>query len=224
MDQDKKTMEKTMSEIKQLGSRFRRWFEGPLVKITLLIILSLACLIPVMLISGLTSERQSLRDRGWHKITAGWGGRQSVPGPYIRIPYIEYFTHEEEVLSREKHLVFFPQSLILEADVQAEKKELGIFRYPLYVLDGTFTGEFLLNRDKEYGVDSIQWDRALLVWELEGASSLAGWPGLIWQNQEAVWDKGYGSLGISQKALYLPWEIKATVLLRSASASKGLSA
>jgi inner membrane protein len=180
------------------------WFSHPLVKISLLVFLTLICLIPVMFFTSLREDRQGLRDQGWDKITAGWGGRQAVPGPYLRIPYIEYFEEEDKVYSREKYLIVFPQVMDLEGRIAAERKELGIFRYPLYVFDGTFTGDFAIDRSKDFGVENIQWQDSTLVWELEGASSLAGWPSLNWRGKDYSWEKGTGNLGLSQKALFYP--------------------
>ena len=65
------------------------------VKAAMVLALTLAILIPLMMIRGTIQERQQYRDEAVRKVGASFGGRQVIGGPVLVVPYEEQV--EEDV-------------------------------------------------------------------------------------------------------------------------------
>ena len=63
-----------------------RFFQAA-AKPAVIALLALALFVPVNMIQGLIAERQQRRDVAVASIAAGWGGRQTLAGPYLAVPY-----------------------------------------------------------------------------------------------------------------------------------------
>ncbi len=60
---------------------------APLLKPALIAALALALYFPVNMIQGLVLERQARAAQAVASIASGWGGRQTLAGPYLVVPY-----------------------------------------------------------------------------------------------------------------------------------------
>ncbi|MBN2419199.1 MAG: inner membrane CreD family protein, partial [Deltaproteobacteria bacterium] len=61
------------------------------LKIIAIGILILLLLIPTVMIQNLIRERQSRRDSVISEINQKWGGSQTITGPFITVPYKDYY-------------------------------------------------------------------------------------------------------------------------------------
>lgn len=107
-------------------------------------LLALALFVPVTMIQGLIAERQARRDEAVAGIAHGWGGRQTLAGPYLAVPYERTRTEvvretidgkprvrrTERTVSR---LLRLPaESVAWQISAQVSEKARGIYKARLY--------------------------------------------------------------------------------------------
>src|SRR5215210_1233921 len=102
--------------------------------------LILIMLIPLMMISGVLSERLQRRNEAVDEITASWGKEQNIIGPVLGVPY-QYRTkvvreiplsdgrvERREVEETEiANAYFLPETLAVRGDVQTQLLHRGIY-------------------------------------------------------------------------------------------------
>jgi len=125
-----------------------------LAKLGGMAVLALVLLIPVAMIRDLVSERQARRNQAVQEIAQGWGGAQSVAGPYLAVPYrrtwIETRVETVDGKRRELHdertelgqLRLPVDEVAWTVDAATSEKSRGIYRARLYA--ATIRAEGLL--------------------------------------------------------------------------------
>ena len=117
--------------------------------------LVLMLLIPLMMISGVLSERLQRRNEAVADITSSWGQEQNVIGPVLGIPYFyRYKTVKEIPLGEGKverreveetataNAYFLPETLNIVGDVQTQTLHRGIYDAAVFRAQVTLTGQF----------------------------------------------------------------------------------
>ena len=115
-----------------------------LLKSLLIAALSVVLMVPVGMIRELIAERQARRDQAVAEIALGWGGRQTLTGPYLLVPYernwgeviretVDGSVKERRIDRRESgELRFAPEAVDWAAEVLASEKMRGIYKARLY--------------------------------------------------------------------------------------------
>ena len=123
--------------------------------------LGILLLIPLLMVYGLVSDRQSQARIAQDSITAGWGGQQIIGGPVLMIPYtatkIVTDTADGKVVRRSetlRHELFLsPQSQTIETNIAPEVKSRAIYASVIYDADVSGSAQFVLPDDLDrYGV------------------------------------------------------------------------
>src|SRR5712671_1525855 len=117
--------------------------------------LVLVLLIPLLMITGVLSDRLSRRNEAVADITSSWGREQTVIGPALGIPYQYKFKAVKEmpapdgkVERREveetatANAYFLPEKLNITGDVQTQKLHRGIYDAAVFRAQGKLSGKF----------------------------------------------------------------------------------
>ncbi len=176
------------------AARFSHWLRiSLLVKLTSIGIIVLLLLIPSAMIQSLIYERQGRKEQVVREISQSWGGIQSVTGPVLSIPYVEW--QEEEKGKKTAHwhtLHILPQELHIKGDAQHEIRRKGIFDAVLYRSELTLSGKFDKPAVRELNIapEDIRWGEARLS---VGISSMTGIKNIIeleWNGQKQRMEPG----------------------------------
>jgi inner membrane protein len=138
-------------------------------KFILVAALTLFAQIPLWMVESVVQERQDRSLGVAEDIAQGWGGDQSIRGPYLIVPYV--VTQRVETKGRVtnhrivKHLVLAPESLTIETELRTETRQRSIYKTPVYLADIDITGHFTEPSDQlpngEFG--EILWKDAYLT-------------------------------------------------------------
>ncbi len=130
------------------------------IKLGVIALLILLLMIPLLLIGGMVSERQGLRDGVLADIAHSSSAQQQVTGPILVVPYRktvrEWKTHEKtaerylEEREERGRLYFLPERFELNGTVATEERSRGIYKARLYHSDNQIGGYFKL--PAQYGI------------------------------------------------------------------------
>ncbi|MFC2129597.1 cell envelope integrity protein CreD [Bacteroidota bacterium] len=94
--------------------------------------LSLALMIPAVMIKNLIREREMRNDAAQQEISAKWGLAQTITGPFITIPTEELVKENRKEITIYHRLHILPESLTINGDIKPVKKKRGIFSTVVY--------------------------------------------------------------------------------------------
>ena len=117
--------------------------------------LVLILLIPLLMITGVLTDRLQRRNEAVTDITSSWGKEQSVIGPVLGIPYQYKFKAVKEVPTPDGRVerreveetgtanaYFLPERLNVSGDVQTQKLHRGIYEAVVYRAQTVLSGKF----------------------------------------------------------------------------------
>jgi inner membrane protein len=122
------------------------------IKLGVIALLIVLLLIPLLMIGGMVSDRQQLRDGVLADIARSSSGEQHITGPILVVPYRktlrEWKTHKKtgvrylEEREYRSRLYFLPEQFQLNAQVLTEERNRGIYQARLYHSDNQVSGYF----------------------------------------------------------------------------------
>ncbi len=145
------------------------FLRSPGAKFIMIGIISVALLVPLLLVWGLTEERaQRARDVS-SRIANGWGGDQAINGPYLAVPFDVQRSREVDgrtiVAAATEWALVMPETLDVTANLRTEERKLSIYTLPVYngalMLKGRFGSNILQDLAQFAGTPRL--DRAILV-------------------------------------------------------------
>jgi inner membrane protein len=153
-----------------------------LQKIALIGFIALLLQLPVGMIRGLVMERKQARDGVIADIARSSSDAQRIIGPVLFVPWSRRSaeatvttdeagrsrtTHKEKV--ERGHAAFLPATLIVDGNIDLERRHRGIYEARLYTLTATLRGSFSLppGFGVPEGPGTLEWGRALLVLGLQ---------------------------------------------------------
>ncbi len=179
-----------------------------LVKAAIIAAIVLVLLVPLLMIRGLVAERQARRAEAEAEMFSSWGGRQTVGGPILTVPYI---TRGVDAAGKRTESVvqahFLPSELSIRGSVSPEKRRRGMYEATLYTGRLSVKGSFAAPDFSGWRVDpaDILWSDAFLSVELPDMRALQDRVSLSWGSWTAEFRPGRGSAGL------FPGEIRAAV-------------
>ena len=124
------------------------------IKLGAIALLILLLLIPLLMIDGIISDRQQLRDGVLEDIARSSSYSQQLSGPVMVVPYRKvvrtWKTNEktnqryEELGEERGRLYFLPERFELDGQVQTELRARGIYQARLFHADNRINGHFSL--------------------------------------------------------------------------------
>ncbi len=154
-------------------------------KALLIIGLTVLLLIPTFFINTLVQERMSRQKEAFREISSKWAETQTISGPILSIPYMEYFKDSIGNIHKEKKYIhILPDKLTVNGEVFPEKRYRGIYEIVVYSskleIGGIFSG--LTAGNPGIAAENILFDQAFVAL---GITDLRG----IEENITLNWNK-----------------------------------
>ncbi|MDR0781541.1 MAG: cell envelope integrity protein CreD, partial [Pseudomonadales bacterium] len=156
----------------------------PAYKFGLVVLLGMLLAIPLLSVYLLIYDRESQSDSATTVITAGWGDRQTLSGPFLVVPFtrIGYTTFSEDGKavtrqeSSEESLVIAPTQVTIATRLDPELRKVSIYEAVLYTADVHFQGSFTLPDLAALNIDpaSVHFDQAWIAVQISNTKGLAG--------------------------------------------------
>lgn len=155
-----------MTEIQDsIGKAANYISKSTTIKIMAIGVLILVLLIPALMIQNLITERHKRRDSVVTEINQKWGGSQTITGPFITVPFRNYYTDSTgaEQYSLE-YLYILPETLSVKGEITHERRKRGIFETVVYSSALKFNGRFRIPSVALLNIDpnNIEWEKAVL--------------------------------------------------------------
>ncbi|MDJ0612143.1 MAG: cell envelope integrity protein CreD [Rhizobiaceae bacterium] len=115
---------------------------SPGVKFILTGFITLALLIPTMLVWGLVEERSRRADDVAASIAQGWGANQTINGPYLVLPYMVSEKVDKHFKQVKRHAIISPSTLSIDGNINVEERKKSIYKTQLYHVKSKLTGTF----------------------------------------------------------------------------------
>ena len=152
------------------------------LKIAMVAAMTIAILVPLMMISSVIQERQRYRAQAVADIAAAVGQAQVLAGPVLVVPYSERVTRQvqdangvlrEVAERRDAQWHFFPKTLQAAGDLQPDIRRRGLHRVRVYDWKGAIEARFDV-RIPDDGARVI--GRPYLSWGIADVRGLRGTP------------------------------------------------
>lgn len=170
-----------------------------LIRILLIGFLILLLQIPIGMIRGIISERETREREATEEITAKWGKEQSIVGPLIVVPYLKKWSKTDkdgkvQTYTELANAAFLPESLHISGKIDSEIRYRGIFKVPVYRMPLTVSGRFSRPDFLEWKIDSkdILWDQAYLSVRISDARAITNQVVLTWNGDRLGFMPGSG--------------------------------
>ncbi len=141
-----------------------------LFKIGIITVLILLLLIPTSMVQNLIREREQVQQEAIYEVSSKWGEQQTITGPILSIPYDKYIKQTNpkdsttKIVKIKDWIHLLPDDLIVEGDIQSNKRKRAIYEVVVYQsqlnLKGSFDKLDLQRFDIAKG--NIHFDRAIL--------------------------------------------------------------
>jgi inner membrane protein len=118
------------------------FFQSSTLKLVGLGFLALLMLIPLGLVSGLRSERESRRGEAENTIANSWGNATRVAGPVLAVPHKRVVVKDKETSEVWTWWYLMPEQLDARTRVRVNERSKGIYRMPVYEADVELVGRF----------------------------------------------------------------------------------
>jgi inner membrane protein len=177
--------------------------------------LTIAILVPLLMIRGTIQERQSYHQQAVQAVAQSSAGAQAIAGPVLIVPYVELVDVEEKndsgkvlrIVKQEVpgHLMFFPQAMDVRGTIKPKSKFLGLHEVRTYELDGTIVASLravIPQDDTPKSPRTI--GRPYLNYGIADVRGLQGLPQLKIGGREYKLERGLG--GLTGSGLHLPLE------------------
>ena len=146
--------------------RLNNWLKRSVtIKLISIGFLILILLIPTTMMQSLIYERQTLHDQAIEDISSKWGGKQTIGGPVLTVPYTASLKDDKgniEYVTRYAH--FLPEVLNIDGKVFPEKRYRGMYVVVLYKTNIHLAGKFTFPDIQEAGLNasSCQFDKTFI--------------------------------------------------------------
>lgn len=205
------------------------------LKILMVLGLTLAILVPLLLIRGVIADRQGYRMQAVERIARSESGAQGLAGPVLVVPWTETIEVEEknnsgEVVRTIKRdgesgvWTFFPREFALDAEMAPYSRQIGLHEVRMYALSGamnaTFDAAIPADADPEL---PRRIGRPWLSYGIADVRGLRGAPRLQLNGVEAQLLQGQGSREAPGVHVRLPVPVAGESLVLDARLQLSLS-
>lgn len=177
---------------------FERMMNSQFTRFFIIGFLILLLQIPTLMLFGIVSDRQKVRQAAVADISGKWGKQQTLVGPRLLVPYIRRTGSAEKKneAAVQKVATFLPNDLKVDGKMTTENRYRGIFQVPVYTADLNITGEFEAPDFSTWGVkpEDILWDRAELTVQISDTRAISDQVSVKWNNAEIPFNPGLGKL------------------------------
>lgn len=172
-----------LSQTSDRAGTVRTVLSSPGVKFIMIGFISMALLIPTLLVWGLVEERGKRAEEVSARIATGWGGPQILNGPYLAVPF--EVNRNQTIDGRivwqtvTEWALLMPETLNVDTKLATEERRLSIYTLPVYNAKIGVTGRFApsMTENLRQMEGKPDLDRAILVMsiaDITGIRSDAG--------------------------------------------------
>ena len=170
------------------------WTQSPGAKFIMVGFITVILLVPALLVWGIVDERSRRATSVANSISQGWGGQQTLNGPFLVLPYIVDKTVGDKVVQETRQAVFSAEKMSFDADVDVEERRKSIYSIPLFQGKFKMKGRFaapdlksiravsgrpdFANAFLVMGVSDNSGFRSDVLAKLDGGKALSFEPGL----------------------------------------------
>nr|NQU92756.1 inner membrane CreD family protein [Bacteroidota bacterium] len=165
---------------------FNRLSSSISLKLGVIGLLILILLIPAGMIRQLIEERQLTRDEVVREISDKWGKIQALTGPVLVLPYFEYESKKDEVITIGKRLHILPESLDVNGNISPEIRYRGIYKVIVYESHLDISGSFRIPDLNQIGIpaENVDWKNASVVMGLTDMRGIQHDIKITWQGEK----------------------------------------
>jgi len=127
----------------------------------------LLLMLPVANVKDLVSERAGMRAAAIERVADGWGAGQAVGPPILEIPVDWVLQEGDRVIRTRQMFHSLPVQGAVDATLQPEVRNVGIYTVPVYLAGIKITGHFAPQALKDLATEragrTVQWSQARLL-------------------------------------------------------------
>jgi inner membrane protein len=186
-----------MNSLERISSRMGRF--SVIIKVSFIAALLLLLLIPLAMIQSLVGERENRRNDAEREIFSSWGGEQTIAGPFLTVPYIEYSLDSKgKRLETVRYARFLPESLFFDAEAEPETRFRGIYDATVYTAKIRASGSFIRPGFGGWRIpsDAVLWEAAFVSVELPDMRALQERVTLTWGSRKSAFETAGSSIGV----------------------------
>lgn len=186
------------------------------LKSIIITVLILVLWAATLLIQSLIDERQNRQTEAINEVSSKWGHRQTISGPVLTVPYIEYEKNPDAYkepnnpyLKVIKYAHFLPEDLNVEGKLHTEKRYRGIYEVVVYNSNLNFRGKISspdfasLNIPKE----NVLFDDAFVSVGINDLRGIEEEISLQWNNEKKFMNPGIASNDVLGSGISTPVSI-----------------
>jgi inner membrane protein len=182
-----------------------------------ILFLILVLQIPLLMINGLSSEREGLRNTAVREIGERWGGAQQVSGPILVVPYAYTIeSWQEKMLEGTRTRVktstthraqayFLPEQFTAISKLVPEQRSRGIYNAIVYCNELHLQGSFAKPDFRSLGIvpSEVFWNESRVLVALGDVRGVREAPDWTWQGHSQKWQPGtrWGELSVGLHSL-----------------------
>jgi inner membrane protein len=155
--------------------------------------LTLALLVPLVMVQGTVSERAGRREEAVREVSGTWGAPQTFGGPVLSIPYTIAWTDGSGRPQRAQHRVqVLARELRIDGAVVPEQRRRGIFEVMVYRTELKVSGRFV-RPDLAWlkpSPSEIDWNQATLSIGVSDPKGLTKRGALDWNGRTVPFSGG----------------------------------
>lgn len=186
--------------------------------------LALLMLIPLFFAKNVVKTRQAAHETALNTVAERWGGKQTLVGPVLVVPYVEHFTNvdtindengESRVISKDvfndRTAILLPESLEIRANLNEEHQRQGIHDALVYnatiSLSGTFNHAPVLQSGD--GERRILWNKAFIALGLTDQRAVDTASSFFWNNGRIDMQPGTRLNALLPAGFHIPLKVNA---------------
>ncbi len=175
------------------------------LKVLLVLGMTLAILVPLTMVRGIISERQSYRTQAVDSVARSYAGAQAFAGPVLVVPYVETIEVEDKndkgvVIRKAKvdgpsgHWMFFPDKLAIDGKLTPSTRRLGLHEVRVYELQAQALAGFNVRIPIDANPElPRKIGRPWLSYGIADVRGLVGTPRLRIDSRDVALEEGFGS-------------------------------
>ena len=183
------------------------------IKACVIFFLVMLLLIPSNMIQGLIQERELRKDEVIREISSKWGERQTITGPVLTVPYLEFFRDTSKTLRQvTRYMHFLPEQLHINGELFPEKRNRAIYEVVVYNSNVNLTGNFPAIDYSKLGVpqENLLLKDATLTVGITDLRGIKEQVVLKWNDQHHSFNPGVTSTDVIETGINSPVPLSLT--------------
>jgi len=200
------------------------WSQSLGLRTIVVSLLGLLMLVPLFFVDKVVKERQAHYQTALNGIAERWGGKQTLIGPVLVVPYVEHFTSvdtisdengESRVVSKDvfndRTAILLPESLEIRANLNEEHRQQGIYDALVYNATVSLSGKFNHAQvlQSSEGERRILWNKAFVALGLTDQRAIDTASSFFWNDGRIDMQPGTRLSKLLPSGFHIPLNVNA---------------